>query len=220
MNTNRFFAFFSGFPTRHFTDEIAEKLKEEIAIRNSLVFISAWPEDYARNDEDSAGMHGMFSERGMGFRHFAVIDSRTAPTDAAAMIRNADCIFLMGGNATLQMALIREKGLFDELRDCSAVILGVSAGSMNMGKTTVDIWETMEPYEGLGFAGITVKSHYRTEDEHLMKLLHNLSMILPVCAMEDESAIYIKNGQVSCTGRVYRINNGEYTAFSPEMILI
>ena len=68
---------FSGFPTRHFTDEIAGVLRDNLPRRESLVFISAWPEDYARNDEDSGGMHGMFAERGMAFARHRVIDRRT-----------------------------------------------------------------------------------------------------------------------------------------------
>ena len=34
--------FFSGFPTHHFTDEIAEVLRENLPVRGRLVFISAW----------------------------------------------------------------------------------------------------------------------------------------------------------------------------------
>ena len=99
----RKYVLFSGFPTHHFTDEIAEKLRELISIRDNLVFVSAWPSDYDRNDDDAAGMHGMFAERGMGFSRFSVIDRRTDPDEAGRMIREASCIFLMGGNATLQM---------------------------------------------------------------------------------------------------------------------
>ena len=49
--------FFSGFPAHHFTDEINQVLRENLPVREKLVFISAWPEDHARNDEDSDGMH-------------------------------------------------------------------------------------------------------------------------------------------------------------------
>ena len=45
--------FFSGFPDRHFTKEIAARLKAELPVRKSLVFVSAWPEKSERNDEDS-----------------------------------------------------------------------------------------------------------------------------------------------------------------------
>ena len=58
---SRFYAFFSGFPTHHFPDEIAARLRAEISVRNDLVFVSAWPSEYARNDADAAGMHGMFT---------------------------------------------------------------------------------------------------------------------------------------------------------------
>ena len=68
MNINQMNAsllgLFSGFPTHHFPDEIAQVLRENLSRRESLVFISAWPEEYARNDDDSDGMHGMFAERG------------------------------------------------------------------------------------------------------------------------------------------------------------
>lgn len=48
---------FSGFPSRQFPADIAERLKKELVIRAHLVFISAWPSDYERNNRDAAGMH-------------------------------------------------------------------------------------------------------------------------------------------------------------------
>ena len=130
--------FFSGFPTRHFTDSIAEVLKKELTVRDSLVFISTWPDNFAQNDEDSHGMHNMFAERNMPFAKHSVIDNRTESEEAVRLIREASCIFLMGGNATLQFDLMCRKGILDEIRQSSAVILGVSAGSMNM--------RTISPY--------------------------------------------------------------------------
>lgn len=53
---------FSGFPAHHFPDAIAQTLRENLPRRESLVFISAWPGDYARNDDDRDGMHGMAAE--------------------------------------------------------------------------------------------------------------------------------------------------------------
>ena len=210
----RAFVLFSGFPTRHFPDEIAEKLREEIPNRDSLVFVSAWPSDSDRNDDDAAGMHGMFAERGMGFSRFSVIDRRTDPEEAGRLIREASCVFLMGGNATLQMRLIHEKQIDDLLRETSAVVLGVSAGSMNMGKTTVDIWESLAPYEGLGFADITMIGHFSHDNTERLQLMKAASMEHPVCAMEDESAIFIGEGRVDLIGRIHRIEKGEIRPFT------
>ncbi|MBO7663198.1 MAG: hypothetical protein J6U01_07490 [Clostridia bacterium] len=43
----------------------------------------------------------------MAFADHYVIDRRTSAADAVRLVREAGCVFLMGGDATLQMALIR-----------------------------------------------------------------------------------------------------------------
>ena len=78
-----------------------------------------------------------------------MIDRRTSAADAVRLAREADCIFLMGGDVTKQMSLIRDLGLVAELRASRAVILGVSAGSMNMGRYAADVWETKALSEGI-----------------------------------------------------------------------
>ena len=200
--------FFSGFPTHHFTDEIAEVLRENLPVRGRLVFISAWPEDHARNDEDSDGMHQMFAERGMGFASHFVIDRRTSPAEAAELVRAAGCVFLMGGDPVPQMALIRDLGLVSPLRDSRAVILGVSAGAMNMGKQVAEIWDSKAFYEGLGLADITIKSHY-AEGDWFVPLLKELSRTHPIVAMEDESAIFINEDGKRALGRMWLFDGGE-----------
>ena len=209
--------FFSGFPTHHFTDDIADILKQELVIRDSLVFVSAWPDDYAQNNDDSDGMHEMFAERNMPFKNHYVIDNRTKTTEAKRLVQSASCIFLMGGHATQQTKLMHDKNIFDEIRQSSAVILGVSAGSMNMGKRTVDIYESLTPYEGLGFADITIKAHYPPEDSLLQKL-KQVSMTFPVCAMTDESAIFIKKESIIQIGQIYQIINGEIIPLTQEQL--
>ena len=217
MNKNKAIAFFSGFPDRRFTDEIAERLGKELLVRRCIVFITACPEDYQQNDEDSAGMHGMFEEYGIGFERFCVIDNRTKAEDAKKRAREADCFFLMGGGVCAeQMQLMRDKGIYDIVRDGPAMVLGVSAGSMNMGKTTVDIWESLVPYEGLGFADITMIGHFSYEDEERLRLMKAVSMERPVCAMEDESAIFIRNGKAEIIGIIHRIEKGEIRPLTEE----
>ena len=209
--------FFSGFPTRHFTDSIAEVLKEELKVRDSLVFISTWPDDFAQNDEDSDGMHRMFAEKNMSFVKHAVIDNRTEADEAVRLIREASCIFLMGGNATLQFDLMCRKGILDEVRKSSAVILGVSAGSMNMGTKVVDIYESLTPYEGLGFADLTIKAHYPLEED-LLQAVKQISKELPVCLMTDESAIFIKGDSVMQIGKIYWMVKGEISPMTQEKL--
>ncbi|MBR6254105.1 MAG: Type 1 glutamine amidotransferase-like domain-containing protein [Clostridiales bacterium] len=209
---------FSGFPDRHFPEEIVARLKAELPVRKSLVFISAWPEEYERNDEDSDGMHAMFEEVGLPFEKHCVIDDRTSPSEAAHLVQAASCIFLMGGNATAQMSLIREKDIADAIKDSDAVLFGVSAGSMNLGKTTIDIWESMEPYEGLGMANITILSHFDTADEERHERVLAASKIHPVCAMDDLSAIFVKEGRVDTVGTIHHVEDGNIRLLDADLV--
>ena len=208
---------FSGFPTHHFPEAVAQVLRVYLPRRESLVFISAWPEEYARNDDDSDGMHGMFAERGMAFDNHRVIDRRTNAADAVRLAREADCIFLMGGDVTKQMSLIRDLGLVAELRASRAVILGVSAGSMNMGRYAADVWETKALSEGIGLTDIVMKGHY-AEDAWFIPILKELSRTHPIVAMEDESAIFIKANAVWKLGKIHWIDKSGTTIFTDETL--
>ena len=215
MNSSKIVGFFSGFPDRRFTDEIAQWLKKALPVRSCLVFVTACPEEFRQNDEDSAGMHHMFVEYGMGFDRFCVVDTRMEAETAQEWAREADCFFLMGGGACAeQMQLMRDKGILEIVRDGPGMVLGVSAGSMNMGKTTVDIWESLVPYEGLGFADITMIGHFSYDDTERLQRMKAVSMERPVCAMEDESAIFIRNGKAELIGRIHRIEREEIGPFT------
>ena len=210
---------FSGFPAHHFTDEIAQVLRENLPPRKSLVFISALPEEYAQNDDDSGGMHEMFAERGMPFAGHRVIDRRTGAAEAVQLVREADCIFLMGGEATWQMALIRDLGLVLELLSSRAVILGVSAGSMNMGRYVADVWESKIMYKGIGLTDIVIKGHY-AKDAWFIPVLKELSMTHPIAAMEDESAIFIRGGAIWKIGNIRWIDKGKNIMLTDEMLKV
>ena len=59
-----FLAVFSGFPDHHFSEEITRRLRKELTVRKSIVFITACPLDYEQNDDDCDGMYEMFAGLG------------------------------------------------------------------------------------------------------------------------------------------------------------
>jgi len=216
---NEFLAVFSGFPDHHFSEEITKRLRKELTQRKSIVFITACPLDYAQNDSDSDGMYEMFAEQGLPFEKHCVIDQRTDPSEAKELVTNADCIFLMGGGVCEeQLALIREKGCREALRGCHAAIFGVSAGSMNMARTTVDFFESMEPFEGLGLTNITVSCHHDPQDSWRYEQTLRMSEDRVVYAMEDMSAFFIKAGQTDVVGNIWRVENRKLQLLTEEGI--
>lgn len=201
---------FSGFPARAFPEAVAKTLKPVLTVRKSLVFVSAWPDEYVQNDRDAAGMYGMFAAWDMAFCEFCVIDRRMNADEAQRRIQGADCIFLMGGHATQQMQMIKALGIAEPIRQSAAVILGVSAGASNMAKRALDIWESPVPYEGLGLTDMTIKAHVTSADQPLLQMLQEISAVqrLPVFAMADESAVFVTADSTACVGEIRKIENG------------
>ena len=212
--------FFSGFPNHRFPRDVAKRLSEELTNRESLVFVSAWPADYARNDSDAAGMHGMFEECNIPFVRHYVIDNRMEASHAARLIHEASCVFLMGGHPGLQFQLIRNKGLDAAIRDAAAAVLGVSAGAINMAKRSLDTKESPVPYDGLGLADITVKPHFELENQQVLLTLLQISMEMPICAMEDDSAIFVAGSRISYTGQIHWVSKGKICPLSQGSLML
>lgn len=211
--------FFSGFPSRRFPRDVAARLGRDLTHRENLVFVSAWPEDHERNDSDSAGMYRMFLEYGLSFSQFHVIDDRAEASQAVGLIQEASCIFLMGGHPGQQFRLMRDTGVNQAICDSAAVVLGVSAGAINMAKHSLDTKESPVPYEGLGLADITVKPHFNPSDRQVLSTLLEISAKLPICAMEDNSAIFVADGGVSYTGKIHWVDKGGICPFTEERVL-
>ena len=210
----RLFGFFSGFPNKSFPYEIAERLREELLKRDSFVCVSAWPADYERNDIDLTNMHGLFEDYNMPFARQYVIDNRTETSHAIRLIHEASCVFLMGGYPKLQLELIRNKNLDVVIRNADAMVLGLSAGSINMAKRSLDTKESPIPYDGLGLADITVKPHFELGNQEVLSTLLQLSAELPICAMEDDSAIFLAGDHISYTGQIHWVSKGKICPLS------
>jgi len=206
---DRLLGFFSGFPSRHFPRDIAERLCEKLTQRGSMVFVSAWPADHADTDYCAAAIRGCFEEIGLPFAQYHVIDDRVEPSRAVQLIQEASCVHLMGGHPGLQIQFLRETGLDSAICNSPAALLGVSAGAINMGKRSLDTKESPVPYEGLGLADITVKPHFKPKNRKVLKTLLRISEELPICAMEDDSAIFVAGDRISSMGEIHWIHRGK-----------
>ncbi len=214
-----FLAVFSGFPDHHFSEEITARLRKELTVRKSIVFITACPHDYAQNDRDSDGMHEMFAEQDLAFERHCVIDERTESSEAKRLVEDADCIFLMGGGVCEeQLDLIKEKSCYEALIDCHAAVFGVSAGSMNMARNTIDFFESMEPFPGLGFTSLTVSCHHDPGDTWRYEKTLEMSEGHRIYAMEDMSAFFIKGGKIDVVGNIYCAENRKLRPITEEDI--
>ena len=211
----RFLAFFSSFRDG-FPLEAAAWLREGICGRRGLAFVCTDPAGHEKTDYYSRVDREWFRDIGITFAAYDVADDRVTPERAIELVRDASCIFLMGGDTARQFRFIREYGLIGPIRQSPAAVLGLSAGAINMAALAFN--EVAEsPYEGLALADISIAPHYNTskDDPALTEKIRAFSQGHPLYAMCDGSAIFVQGEKVEMLGEIYKIENGRIEGVSP-----
>ena len=158
----------------------------------------------------------------MPFSHYAVLDGNNT-YEARKLVMESDLIVLAGGHVPTQNAFFHRIKLPEILKDYNGVLLGISAGSMNMAKTVYaqpeEPGESGPDYQrfipGLGLTEIQICPHYQKVRDYLvdgLRLFEDItypdSMGNCFYALPDGSYIYQDEDQCLLCGEGYRIRNG------------
>jgi cyanophycinase len=194
-----------------FPEKLVKLLHEDITDRRSLVMISAQPSDY--KDEqvniDNVFERTWFNQANIIFDEYHFIDYRTQKEDAQRLIQNASVIFLCGGSPVLQNDFLAEYELSDAIKNSNAVIMGASAGAINMAEKWL-CSKTSSIYDGIGFDHFAYESHYKLDYATLVQgKLFPLSEKIDVYAAEQESTMRVKDGKIDIMGIVYLISHSK-----------
>lgn len=213
MSTHYYFSWFNDF----FPEKLVQCLHEDIQDRKSLVLISATPSAY--KDEqinfDDVSEWTWLNQASIIFDEYHFIDYRMQKEDAQGLIQNASVIFLCGGEPDLQNDFLAEYELLDVIKNSNAVIMGASAGSLNMAAkwlslNNTDEVETGTIYDGIGCDHFAYESHSKRDYATFVKgYLFPLSEEIDVYAAEQESAIRVKDGKIEIIGPVYLISHSK-----------
>ncbi|WP_017811951.1 Type 1 glutamine amidotransferase-like domain-containing protein [Paenibacillus shenyangensis] len=212
MSTHYYLSWFNHF----FPEQLAKLLHKDITDRKSLVMISAQPSSYT--DEQIAmedvSEYTWLNQADIIFDEYHFIDYRMQKEQAQQFIQNASVIFLCGGDPVLQKDFLAEYELSDVIKNSKAVIIGASAGALNMSAKWLslieneDEVETSTIYEGIGFHQFAYESHAKRDYSTFVQgYLFPLSEEMDVYAAEQESAIRVKDGKMEILGPVYLISH-------------
>ena len=199
--------FENGFPP-----EIAEMFGRLITERSRFAFVASefkrMPE---KTDKYFGIIVGMFADAGITFADARVVDGRLSPEQAQQTIEDADVVWLAGGDTLAQFGYFVEFGLVDALRGFDGVLIGMSAGSINMAKTAIitsDPPHTYELhiYEGIGCVDFSVEPHF--EPNNVPTALFELSDRHTIYGLCDDGVIVVDGGRREFIGEVYAIENG------------
>ena len=206
-------------PENHFLAQ----LKHALPKTPKCLFVASNPEDHYGTCEFGSHMLIAFSEAGIPFASYHVLDGSNAE-DAAKLITDSDFIILAGGHVPTQNRFFQEIGLRNLLANYEGVILGISAGSMNCADVVYaqpeESGESIDPnYQrfvpGLGLTKANICPHYQKVKNYMLdgkRLFEDITYAdskgKTFFALPDGSYILSKDGKEYLLGEAYRIHNG------------
>jgi len=203
----------------HFIDRIREVLPPY----PNVVFICSNPEDHGGVCRFAAETSAAFLEAGIPFGSYQVLSGETA-SRSYAMLSHSDFVVLSGGHVPTQNAFFRKIRLRHLLHKYEGVVMGISAGSMNMaGEVYVQPEEPGESIDpnyrrfapGLGLTWVNICPHFQ-KVRHMMldgvRLFEDItfqdSMGRQFFALPDNSYFYQDEDGLYLCGEAYRIKDG------------
>ena len=189
-----------------FTEVQTNYLIKDVKCNSIITFISSMPTDYERNDKQLSQYREMFYKIGINFSKSTVIDKRLNKDSAKKKIENSDIVFLLGGTPELQMKFINEYELLKIIKNVP-IVIGVSAGSLNQSKRVIyrDDFDnySVKDYKGLGIVDINIFPHIDLNNKQLMAEVDEISKIIPLILLPNDSFIRIENGDIKIIGEYY-----------------
>ena len=155
----------------HLPISFIEDMHRYLKSSSLFVFIASNFEDHPSNEFYAKQVIQLFQKADIFFDKLVIIDYQNLDLKS---IKEADFIWLSGGNTLKQMAYFYEIQLADLLKEYHGILAGMSAGAINMASRVVlakDIEDNVPElsiYEGLGRVDINIEPHLdESRKDHL-----------------------------------------------------
>lgn len=117
----------------NFYEDIAEVFRKELCDFETIVYISAYPNDIEKNKKLSKSEQ--FINIGINFKTSITLDYSYSKKEVESILKENDLIFLYGGDPYQQMKFIEDYDIGYLLKDKTLITL--SAGSINICKEAI-----------------------------------------------------------------------------------
>ncbi|WP_274310159.1 Type 1 glutamine amidotransferase-like domain-containing protein [Solibacillus daqui] len=210
MKTHYYLGWFNDF----FPEKLGKVLREDIADRKSLAMISSNPFSY---EADGATERLWLDQAGIMFDEYHLINYHVQKEDAQTLIQNASVIFLLGGDTLKQNEFLMEYELSDVIKKSEAVVMGASAGAINMSAKWVcskNLGYNVEKssvYNGIGLNDFSVLSHFDLENNIALVQdeLSALSEEMIIYASNKDCAVRVKGDKIDIIGNVFLVSHSK-----------
>lgn len=200
---------------------LVDQLKEVLKKNKKVVFVSS---DINSTPSSVASYSKIFFDSmkmaGILFEEYNILDG-TKVEKAKEYIENADLVFLCGGDTYNQHLFFEKIGLKELLSTYSGIVMGQSAGAINMAEHCFNSPEELEKsepifFDGLGLTNINIEPHFvydssrfNEKEIYQRNTIINESYNRSIYGQCNGSHVFINNNNITTIyGETYLITNG------------
>jgi len=203
--------------TKYFSKELENIIKELVNNPINMVVIPSDSSDYIKNDRYLLGNNtivGVYKTFRKIFCNLNIIllDNRIKTKDGISYLENADIIYLLGGDTFVQLEYLKETKYDKVLKSTNALIIGISAGAMNLAKKAYyskdENYIESIIYNGLGLTNVTIDPHFDVNNEEQVMEIKKYSKKIEIVGLPNESFIIVSNGNIKYIGKHYIYKHG------------
>lgn len=203
---------------------LIDLIKNNIGDRKRVVIVANDPMDIEINNEKGSSFFRSLEMSGMAFEENIMLDCRNEG-NAKEIILGADFVMLAGGRILRQKEFFERIHLKELLEVSNALVLGMSAGAMNMCETIFNFpedWESLEEERVVGGMGICDRiliPHYDCSSDNyildcegidvMQDYIYPFSHEKQLLGLGNDSYITIFDGEEKIFGDYVIIQNGE-----------
>lgn len=193
-----------------FYDNVKTYLQKDISSDSIITFIASDFDNFEINDIYYDNMIRFFNDIDINFKKFFLIDSRIKKDGAKKLINNSNIIYIMGGIPNIEMENIKKYDLIEDLKRFKGIIIGVSAGSINMNKTICyEDNRKIVQYKGIGLLDFNIAPHYDLKNSDYINEIIRVSKFRKTIALPNESFIRCVNNKHFIIGDYYIYEDGK-----------
>jgi len=192
------------FEDKEFLDKLKAVMKDDFKEKENMVFVASDPDDKKTSDNEVREYKKFFKK--LNINEFNLIDSRTSKFAAIKHIENANVVMFMSGDPLAQIKFIREYEIDGLMDGFKGIIMGVSAGSMNIANhahcSRFSRSSDSKDYNGMGLIDITIDPHFEYKNKYMKEDVINSK--IDIIGLPDPSYIRVdKYGSKTIYGEYF-----------------
>lgn len=197
--------------TNGFNDEIARHLQNLLKNKKRFAFIaSEFEREHEKTDMYFQYFLRCFADIGILFEDAYIIDGRMEKEDIKKRVKEADAIWLSGGDTPTEYKYLLKYDLIGIIKNHTGIVIGMSAGAINLAKMSLCTLACghikQEIYNGIGCVDFSVEPHFvKSKISNELLELSQKYLIYGLC---DNSIIIVTDNNIEFVGEVYRIQFG------------